>query len=104
MEVLYKLAELYKKEGESIMKTLKASEARIPTETFNRVVYNGERVKVEHRSAGAVVLIPEKDYEDFRLWEDMRDAQEAKRALKSFEKSGKKAVPYSEVRKEAGLA
>ncbi|HNT36635.1 MAG TPA: hypothetical protein PKH07_16730 [bacterium] len=85
------------------MTTLKASQARIPTEVFNRVVYKGEAIRVEHRSAGALFLISEDEYKAFRDWEDMMDLKAFRKAKKEFLESGEKAIPWSQAKKELGL-
>ncbi len=86
------------------MDTLKASEARIPTDAFNRVLYNGERIRIRHRSAGTVVLISEKDLKFLEELEDRLDAEEARNALKEFRESGEESIPYEKASRDLGLA
>ncbi len=86
------------------MKTLTASQARIPTEAFNRVIYKGERIRIQHRSAGSAVLISEDDLKLIEQMEDLLDAAEAEKASKEFLESGEPSIPYEKIRKELGLA
>jgi len=60
------------------MTTLSASQARIPTDVFNRVAYSSEVVRVEHRSSKrSVYLISEAD----------RDLLEQAKKRAAFEES-----------------
>lgn len=43
------------------MKTISASECRIPPDVFNNIVYRGERVCIERRDGGRVYLISQED-------------------------------------------
>jgi len=80
------------------MTTLKASRTRIPPDTFNRVAYQGERVRVERRGAKPVFLISEEDLARLELLEDRYWADEGRKALKEFRKSGKKAIPLEQLK------
>ena len=85
------------------MTTLKASETRIPPDTFSRVAYQGERVRIERRGGKPVYLVSE---EDLALLEELEDrywAEEGKQALKQFEKSGEESVPWQQVKADLGL-
>ena len=53
--------------------SITASEARIPVDVFNRVVYKGERVEVKRlRGKASVYLVSE---EDMRVLEEYGDNQ-----------------------------
>jgi PHD/YefM family antitoxin component YafN of YafNO toxin-antitoxin module len=85
------------------MTTLKASKTRIPPDTFNRVAYQRERVRIERRGGRPVFLISE---EDLRLLEELEDrywAEEGRKALAEFKRSGGKAIPWEKVRQRLGL-
>jgi PHD/YefM family antitoxin component YafN of YafNO toxin-antitoxin module len=85
------------------MMTLKASQARIPADTFNRVVNQRERVRIDRRGGKPVFLVSE---EDHMLLEDLADkrwAQEGRKALAQFRKSGRKAVPWEKIKERLGL-
>jgi PHD/YefM family antitoxin component YafN of YafNO toxin-antitoxin module len=85
------------------MTTLKASKTRIPPDAFNRVAYQRERVRIERRGGKPVFLVSE---EDLRLLEELEDAywaEEGRKALKAFERSGRKAVPWEKVKERLGL-
>jgi len=43
------------------MKTISASDCRIPPDVFNNVVYCGERVCIERRDGACVYIISQKD-------------------------------------------
>lgn len=85
------------------MFTLKASQARIPTEAFNRVIYNRERIRIQHRSAGSAVLVSEEDAALLEELEDRADVEAARKALRRMRKRGEKPIPYEEARKQLGL-
>jgi len=85
------------------MKPLKASETRIPPDTFNRVAYQGERVRVDRRDGKSVYLISEEDLALLSRLEDAYWAEEGERALDEHERSGESSAPFSGVRKQLGL-
>jgi PHD/YefM family antitoxin component YafN of YafNO toxin-antitoxin module len=85
------------------MKTLKASETRIPPDTFNRVAYQGERVRVDRRDGRSVYLISEEDLGLLAQLEDTYWSQAGERALAQFERSGEAPIPFSELRKKLGI-
>ena len=80
------------------MTTLKASRTRIPPDAFNRVAYQGERVRIERRGARPVYLISEEDLGRLEELEDRYWADEGRRSLEEFRRSGRKAVPLGDVR------
>jgi len=85
------------------MTRLKASQTRIPPDTFNRVAYQRERVRIERRGSRPVFLV---SAEDLRLLEELEDrywAAEGRKALKAFEKSGQKAVSWEKIKERLGL-
>lgn len=84
------------------MTTLKASQTRIPPDAFNRVAYKGERVRIERRGGRPVYLISEEDLSLLESLEDRYWAEEGARALKEFEETGKKSVPWDKVKAELG--
>ncbi len=85
------------------MKTLKASETRIPPDAFNRVAYRGERVRVDRRGGKSVYLVSEEDLELLSRLEDAYWGEDGKRALDEFRRGGPAAVPFSDLRKKLGL-
>jgi PHD/YefM family antitoxin component YafN of YafNO toxin-antitoxin module len=85
------------------MTTLKASRTRIPPDAFNRVAYQRERVRIERRGAKPVYLVSEEDMELLEKLEDRYWAEEGKRALQEFKKSGKKAIPWERLKDALGL-
>jgi hypothetical protein len=103
---LHELGDSYnscKSPEEKTMTTLKASKTRIPPDTFNRVAYQGARVRIERRGAKPVFLICGEDLERLQLLEDRYWAEEGKKALAEFRKSGKKAIPLEKLKAELGL-
>jgi PHD/YefM family antitoxin component YafN of YafNO toxin-antitoxin module len=85
------------------MKTLKASETRIPPDTFNRVAYQGERVRVDRRDGKSVYLVSEEDHGLLARLEDAYWSEEGERALAEFKRSGEPSIPFSELRKKLGI-
>ena len=63
------------------MTTITASEARLPVEVFNAVVYNHERVEVKRlRGKASVYVISEEDMHKLEAMEDQMWAEKAQRA------------------------
>jgi hypothetical protein len=85
------------------MSTLKASETRIPSDAFARVAYQGERIRIERRGGKPIYLISEEDLALLEQLEDRYWADEGKKALEEFDKSGEKAIPWNQVKAELGL-
>lgn len=85
------------------MTTLKASRTRIPPDTFNRVAYQRERVRIERRGAKPVFLVSEEDLELLEQLEDRYWADEGRKALEEFERSGKKPAAWQEIKKRLRL-
>ena len=85
------------------MATLKASQTRIPPDAFNRVAYQGQRIRIERRGGRPVYLVSEEDLERLQLLEDRFWAEEGKEALAEFRKSGSKAIPLEKLKAELGL-
>ena len=85
------------------MEALKASQTRIPPETFNRVAYQGERVRVDRRCGKPVYLVSQEDLDLLAKLEDVYWAEEGQRALEEFERSGGPSIPFSELRKHLGI-
>ena len=85
------------------MITLAASEARIPAKAFNKVVYGGERLRVEHRTGGVVAIISLEDLELLEYLEDQLDIQEAEAALARMKERGEEPVPLEDVKARLGL-
>ena len=60
------------------MVTLTASQARIPTNYFNKVVYQGEVVKVVRQGEVCVYIVPTEDWKVLeQLKKDHREAVDA---------------------------
>ena len=85
------------------MTHLNASKARIPTDAFNRVVYKGERIRVDHRSGEAVYIVSKEDMAMLEAIEDRLDVESAKEALAEMKAKGKKPIPWTKIKKELGL-
>ncbi len=85
------------------MTTLKASKTRIPPDAFNRVAYQRERVRIERRGGRPVFLVSQEDLELLELLEDQYWAQEGRKALADFKKSGRKPIPWEKVKERLGL-
>jgi len=85
------------------MTTLTASQTRIPAIVFNRVAHEQERVRIDRRGGKSVFLISEEDFALLEEWEDRYWADEGVKALREFEKSGKKSIPYEKIKAELGL-
>lgn len=79
------------------MTTLKASQTRIPPDTFNRVAYRGERVRVERRGGAPVYLICQEDLESLEKLEDRIDLAALRR------RSKEPTIPLAKLKKELGL-
>ena len=82
------------------MTRLKASETRIPPDTFNRVAYKGERIRVERRGGASVVLISEEDADLLEELEDLYWAETADKALAAMTAEGERPVPLEELKKK----
>ncbi len=80
------------------MTTLRASETRIPPDTFNRVAYQGDRVRIERRGGPSVVVISEEDARMLETLEDRYWAETADEAIADMEARGQKPVPLSKVK------
>ena len=81
------------------MTTMRASEARIPPDTFNRVAYQGERVRVERRGAPPVAIVSIRDLELLEFLEDQIDIEAAAKALADMKGKGEKPVPWEEAKR-----
>lgn len=79
---------------------LKASKTRIPTDVFNRVVYNGDIVEVKRRG-GKSVYIVSKDL--FESMEDQIDINEAIKRLTAAKKGKENPMSLSEVKRRLNL-
>ena len=80
------------------MATLNASKTRIPPDAFNRVVFAGERIRIERRGGDAAYLISADDLARLEELEDRYWAAEGKAALRRFEASGQKPVPFEKTK------
>ena len=85
------------------MTTLRASDTRIPPQMFNRVVYQGERVRVEHRSGEAVYIISADDLDLLTAIEDHLDVEAAREAIRQMKAAGQKPIPWEQVKRKLGL-
>ena len=85
------------------MTTLQASQTRIPPDAFNRVAYQRERVRIERRGGKPVFLVSEEDLELLETLEDRYWAEEGRKALAEFKRSGEKPIPWQKVKAKLGL-
>jgi hypothetical protein len=85
------------------VEALKASQTRIPPETFNRVAYQGERVRVDRRGGKPLYLVSQEDLDLLAKLEDVHWTEEGQRALEEFDRSGEPSIPFSELRKHLGI-
>ena len=86
-----------------VMTHLSAAKARIPTDAFNRVVYRGDRIRVDHRNGESVYIISKDDLALLEAIEDRLDIEAAKEALTDMKVKGKKPIPWDKIKKELGL-
>jgi hypothetical protein len=85
------------------MSSLNASKTRIPPDTFNRVVYNGERVEIHHRSGASLYLVSAEDMELLETAEDLFDLRQAHQALEEMKATGESPIAWDEAKKRLGL-
>jgi len=85
------------------MTTLRASQTRIPVDAFNCVAYQHERVRIERRGGRAVFLVSQEDLELLEKLEDRYWAEEGRKALEEFRKSGQRPIPLEKLKSELGL-
>ena len=85
------------------MTTLKASKTRIPPDAFNRVAYQRDRIRIERRGGRPVYIVSEEDLELLEKLEDIYWAEEGRKALEEFKRSGSKPVPWEKIRNRLGL-
>jgi PHD/YefM family antitoxin component YafN of YafNO toxin-antitoxin module len=85
------------------MTTLQASQTRIPPDAFNRVAYQRERVRIERRGGKPVFLVSEEDLDLLEMLEDRYWAEEGRKALAEFKRSGEKPVPWEKIKARLGL-
>ena len=85
------------------MTTLKAAKTRIPPDAFNRVAYQRERVRIERRGGRPVFLVSQEDLDLLELLEDRHWAEEGRKALEEFKRSGAKKIPWEKVKERLGL-
>jgi PHD/YefM family antitoxin component YafN of YafNO toxin-antitoxin module len=83
------------------MKTLTASNVRIPPDTFNRVAYQRERVRIDRRGAPSVAIV---SIEDLELLEflDRLDVQPAKDSLVKLKAIGERAASLASTKTGRG--
>lgn len=85
------------------MTHISASKARIPTDAFNRVVYKGDRIRVERRSGDSVYIVSKEDISLLEAIEDRLDIEAAEEALAEMKAKRKKPIPLEKIKKELGL-
>ena len=85
------------------MTVLKASQTRIPTDAFNRVAYQHERIRVERRGSNPVFLVCAEDMARIEELEDQYWSKEGQKALKEFHQSGQKSIPLKKVKEKLGI-
>ncbi len=85
------------------MTTLNASQTRIPPDTFNRVAYQRERVRIQRRGGKPVFLVSEEDLQLLEMLEDRYWAEEGRKALEEFKRSGQRPIPWEKVKQKLGL-
>jgi PHD/YefM family antitoxin component YafN of YafNO toxin-antitoxin module len=100
MDELYKWHTLG---GSRAMTTLRASKTRIPPDTFSRVAYQGERIRIERRGGKPVYLVSEDDLRLLETLEDRYWAEQGRKALDDFRESGQKSIPLKKLKAELGM-
>lgn len=85
------------------MTHINASKARIPTDAFNRVVYKGERIRIDRRSGDSVYIVSKDDMALLETMEDRLDIEAAEEALADMKAKGQKPIPLEKVKKKLGL-
>ena len=73
------------------------------SDLLNRAAYGKERVVLTRRGKVLAALIPVEDLVLLEKLEDELDAEDAKKALRDFRRSGKPAIPWEKVKKSLGL-
>jgi len=85
------------------LKTLSASDVRIPPKAFNNVAKKGERIRIVKRGGYAVALVPEEDLELLENLEDIIDVAIVEQRLAKMEATGEEGIPWEKVKKELDL-
>jgi hypothetical protein len=85
------------------MTTLQASQTRIPPDAFNRVAYQRERVRIDRRGGKPVFLVSQEDVDLLEMLEDGYWAEEGRKALEEFKRSGGKPIPWEKIKARLGL-
>ena len=70
------------------------------TDAINRVSYGGERIILRRRNTDVAALVSVEDLALLEEMEDREDARDARRILAEMKRSGRKPVPWEEVRTE----
>ena len=69
-------------------------------DVVSRVAYGKERVAIAKHGRRVAVIIPAEDADYLEQLEDELDAREAGEALEEFHRSGEKAIPWKDVKKQ----
>lgn len=73
------------------------------SDLVNRAAYGKERVILTRRGKILAALIPAEDLDLLEKLEDQLDAEDAKKALRKFRRSGGPAIPWEKVKKNLDL-
>lgn len=88
-----------------IMKTINASQARIPTQEFEAIVHHGERLRIQKGKQGqtSVYVINQEDMDLLHALEDEFWERKANRAYKEHLDSGEKTISWNDAKKDLGI-
>lgn len=70
---------------------------------IGRAQHGKERLVIARHGKPAAALVPMEDLRRLEAIEDARDAAAARRALKAFQRSGQRAIPWAEAKKRLDL-
>ena len=86
------------------MEKVSAAKARENfADIIGQVSYAKERITVTRRGKAVAAVVPIEDLKLLEALEDRVDLLEYKKAMKEWEKEGKKTIPWETVKKELGL-
>ena len=69
----------------------------------NRAAFGKERIMLTRRGKPLAAVIPLEDLETLEALEDAADLRDAEAALAEFKASGRRSIPWDEVKKKTGL-
>jgi prevent-host-death family protein len=85
------------------MTVISASEAHVPREILNKVVYGGERITIKRYNKVEAVIISKEDYELLETLEDLYSAKLSDEAVAKMKQGHRKPIPWDDLKKELNL-